>query len=61
VTTSVFQAGAKRVADLSSERGYPIDLVDGERLYEYLKIAQLASPEQVLEQKPWGDVPDWRF
>lgn len=60
VTTSVFQAGAARVADMSSIRGYPIELVDGERFYEYLRIARMTSAEQVMDDKPWGRVPEWR-
>jgi restriction system protein len=59
VTTSTFQAGAQRVVDLSSIRGYPIELIDGERLYEYLKITLLTSPDEIMERKPWGYIPEW--
>jgi len=61
VTTSRFQSGAQPTADASAARGYPIELVDAPAFYDALKIAQLNSPGDVRERKPWGEVPKWRF
>jgi restriction system protein len=43
VTTSSFQSGADKVAKLSKSRGIPIELVDAERFYQALGIAQRAT------------------
>lgn len=40
VTTSGFQSGADNAAQLSSSRGIPIELVDAQRFYQALGIAQ---------------------
>lgn len=42
VTASQFQPGAVTAADLSSVRGFPIELIDAKRFYEILQLA----PEQ---------------
>jgi hypothetical protein len=62
VTTSDFQSGARSVADISTARGYPIELVNAHAFYEALKIAQLNSVGDVLERKPWGEIyRPWRL
>lgn len=39
VTTSAFQSGARKAAQLSEERGIAIELIDWKRFYEALKIS----------------------
>ena len=53
VTTSAFCSGAQKVASISSMRGYPIQLLDAQRFYAALKIAQIASVDHTLQKKPW--------
>jgi restriction system protein len=45
VTTSRFQAGAVGTVDRLSRRGYRIELMDADRFYDALKIAQRARYE----------------
>jgi restriction system protein len=40
VTTSRFQSGCDRTATVAALAGYPVELVDAQRFYEALKIAQ---------------------
>jgi restriction system protein len=47
VTTSSFQLGADKVAKLSKLRGIPIELVDAERFYQALGIAQRAAYQTI--------------
>jgi restriction system protein len=61
VTTSEFQSGAERTANLSQIRGFPIELMDAEKFYDALKIAQLSSIREISAKKPWGNVPEWKF
>jgi restriction system protein len=45
VTTSKFQAGAKKTVEGASMRGIQMNLIDAEKLLELLKISQLADFE----------------
>lgn len=56
VTTSTFQGGARKTADASAARGYPIELVDAPAFYEALKIAQINSTDDIRARKPWGAI-----
>lgn len=52
VSTSRFQSGANRVVGLAALRGIKIELLDAERFYDSLKIAQheiLSSKERLAE------------
>jgi restriction system protein len=49
VTTSEFTPGATEEADVSGRHGIPVELVDSERLFDYLKLAQIrSSPRKSL-------------
>jgi restriction system protein len=61
VTTSEFQSGAESVATLSGIRGYPIELMDADKFYDALRIAQIESAEVTVERRPWVDIPEWNF
>jgi restriction system protein len=56
VTTSGFQSGATRVTRMAAARGWAIELLDSDRFFDALKIAQRTSPpsvedlQQILEQ-----------
>ncbi len=58
VTTSEFQSGARRNADIfKSEAGIPIELIDASRLYEALKIAtRVGIPSGSSPTAPWNAV-----
>ena len=43
VTTSEFQSGVYSIAKQSTERGYPIELIDATSFLQELKIAQLSN------------------
>jgi restriction system protein len=45
VTTSSFRRGAKKTAKRFAEIGYPVELVDAQRFFEALGIAQLESSD----------------
>ena len=51
VTTSDFTAPAKRTAELSALRGIPIDLVNWERFYDALGLAQRTVDDQPIDRK----------
>lgn len=57
VTTSSFQRGAEPTAEISAIRGYPIELIDGPRFYDALKLAQIESYGRHVDRKPWQDLP----
>ena len=59
VTTSEFESGANKTAAMSSDRGYPVELVDGHAFLDALKIAQLSSTKDLHLRKPWGEVDEW--
>ena len=40
VTTSKFQSGAGKVCDIAATRGLPIELIDAEKLFSAMEIAQ---------------------
>ena len=51
VTTSSFQAGASKTANLSAAKGIPIELINAERLYDVMKIGARA---------PYASLQDWK-
>ncbi len=53
VTTSRFRSGAISAANVSMQRGYPIELIDAEGFYGQLKLAQIASYDDTPLVKPW--------
>jgi restriction system protein len=58
VTTSSFQSGADNVAQLSSSRGIPIELVDAQRFYQALGIAQQKYYKTIKDPlAPFVNVP----
>lgn len=59
VTTSEYQSGAFKTAASSSEKGFPIELIDAHGFLESLKIAQLEGTREVAARKPWGSVREW--
>lgn len=53
VTTSSFRAGAERTAEASTNRGWPIELLDAERFYSALQISQrkaARTPEEWISE-----------
>lgn len=58
ITTSQFQAGAYRAAELSTKKGIPISLVDGAKFFDALRIAQMNCYSGYdLSSAPFKDVP----
>jgi hypothetical protein len=53
VTTSRFASGASQVADLSAFRGYPIELIDGDRFLDQLELVQRKSTKWGEQHAPW--------
>jgi restriction system protein len=53
VTTSDFQAGAQKVASISADKGFPIELQNADRFFGALHIAQISSIRDVFDLKPW--------
>ena len=51
-TTSDFTSGAQREAQIATNRGYPIELVNGDAFYEAIGIRRLDSPHEVLHGLP---------
>lgn len=52
VTTSRFQSGASKTANLAMVRGIPIELIDANRLYDALRLSQrevYSSPEDFIQ------------
>jgi hypothetical protein len=35
--------------------------MNADAFYDALSLAQLASPREVAEAKPWGNVAEWTF
>ena len=57
MTTSAFTTGAPAVADLSALRGHPIELIDAEKFFEKLEIAQRKVGRQPDDESaPWQRV-----
>jgi restriction system protein len=57
VTTSRFRKGAVDVADRSSRRGLPIDLVDARKFYDILQIAQATKVVREDDpDMPWNQI-----
>jgi len=56
VTTSRFRSGAQDEADTAAERGFPIELIDADKFYRALGIAQgtlTRSPDEWLHFVKW--------
>jgi restriction system protein len=56
VTTSSFQSGGERTADMSTRRGIPVELMDAERFYGALQIAQINAYTDEGVQRPWASL-----
>lgn len=57
VTTSTFTKGSKKTADTFLERGYPIELVDGDKLYDCLRLHRRRKYSHTLDPT----APFYRF
>lgn len=58
ITTSHFQAGAYKAAELSAQKGLPVTLVNGAQFFDALKIAQMSCySDYDLSSVPFKDVP----
>lgn len=51
ITTSSFQHGAIETARRSEEKGYPIELMDADKFYDALKIAQRSQSFSKKDKK----------
>jgi restriction endonuclease Mrr len=59
VTTSSFQSGAERTSALAGMRGIAVELVDAQRFYDALGIAQRNAYETLADRSaPYADVDE---